>query len=228
MKLLLLGPPGAGKGTQARRLMDRFRIPQLSTGDMLRSEVARDSELGRQARRIMERGDLVPDDLMVAMIAGRIERDDCRRGFILDGFPRSRAQAEALDAMLRARETALDHVIRMRVDDEALVSRITGRFTCRVCGAGYHDVFHRPRVPGVCDECGSREFTRRADDNEETVRQRLEVYHGQTAPLMPHYAASGILVEVDGMASIDEVTRQILEALPVPDAIDNEAAAALG
>ena len=228
MKLILLRPPGAGKGTQSRRLMKRYGIPQLSTGDMLRKEVADGTELGLQAREVMERGELVSDDLIVAMIARRIDEADCRRGFILDGFPRSLAQAEALDAMLASRSAALDRVIEMRVDDEALVGRITGRFTCRACGAGYHDTFQRPRRPGACDACGSSDFVRRTDDNEETVRSRLDVYHRQTAPLLPHYASSGVLVEVDAMAGIDEVTGKILEALPASDSIDKRASAGLG
>lgn len=222
MKLLLLGPPGAGKGTQAHRLMARYGIPQLATGDMLRREVANGSKLGRAAARIMERGNLVGDDLIIAMIAGRIDREDCRNGFILDGFPRSPAQAEALDTMLSSRSSALDRVIEIGVDDDILVSRITGRFTCRTCGAGYHDVFRRPLESGVCDFCGTREFDRRADDNEETVRSRLAVYHCQTEPLLPYYASRGILVTVDGMAAIDEVTEQILAALPTPSTIDSD------
>ena len=222
MRLLLLGPPGAGKGTQAHRLMARFDIPQLATGDMLRREVANGSELGRAAARIMERGNLVGDDLIIAMIAGRIDLEDCQNGFILDGFPRSPAQAEALDTMLSSRSSALDRVIEIGVDDDILVSRITGRFTCRACGAGYHDVFKKPVKCGVCDVCGSREFDRRADDNEETVRSRLTVYHCQTAPLLPYYASRGILVTVDGMAAIDKVTDQIMAALPAPTTIDSD------
>ena len=225
MKLLLLGPPGAGKGTQAHRLMARYDIPQLATGDMLRKEVADGSELGQTAAKIMERGDLVGDDLIISMIAGRIGQDDCRNGFILDGFPRSQAQAEALDAMLSSRSSGLDRVIEIGVDDDILVSRITGRFTCRNCGAGYHDVFRKPARPGVCDVCGSTDFDRRADDNEETVRSRLAVYHHQTAPLLPYYASRGILVTVDGMAGIDEVTEEIMVALPPPTIDSNDGCA---
>ena len=223
MKLILLGPPGAGKGTQARRLMERYGIPQLSTGDMLRKAVADGTELGLAASDVMKRGDLVSDDIIIAMIAERIDAEDCRAGFILDGFPRSHAQAEALDAMLASRSIALDRVIEMRVDDEALVARLTGRFTCANCGAGYHEVFNRPAVDGVCDVCGGREFLRRADDNEETVRSRLEVYHGQTAPLLPYYASSGVLAPVDGMAAIDDVTAEIFALLPPPGPIDKRA-----
>jgi len=209
MKLILLGPPGAGKGTQARRLMDKHGIPQLSTGDMLRAAVAEGTAFGKQAKAVMDRGELVSDDIIVGMISERIDQPDCAKGFILDGFPRSEAQAEALDAMLQERGMALDHVIEMKVIDDILVERITGRYTCANCGAGYHDTFQKPRTEGVCDECGGTEFKRRADDNEETVRSRLAVYHDQTAPLLPYYRAKGVLCEVDGMADIDDVTAQL-------------------
>lgn len=209
MKLILLGPPGAGKGTQARRLMDAHGIPQLSTGDMLRAAVAEGTPLGKMAKEVMDRGDLVSDDIIVGMIAERIDRPDCSNGFILDGFPRSDAQAGALDSMLAERGLALDHVIEMKVIDDVLVERITGRYTCANCGAGYHDTFQQPRKIGVCDECDGTEFKRRADDNEETVRSRLDVYHDQTAPLLPYYRAKGVLREVDGMADIDDVTAQL-------------------
>ena len=223
MRLLLLGPPGAGKGTQAHRLMAHYGgIPQLATGDMLRKEVADRSEIGLAAAEFMERGALVRDDLIIAMIAGRIEQEDCRNGFILDGFPRSPAQAEALDVMLSSRARALDRVIEIGVDEDILVSRITGRFTCRACGAGYHDVFHTPARNGVCDVCGSTDFVRRGDDNEQTVRSRLAVYHCRTKPLLPYYASRGILVTVDGMAAIDVVTDQILTVLEARSAIDSE------
>jgi adenylate kinase len=212
MNLILLGPPGAGKGTQAKRLEDRHGLVQLSTGDMLRAVVASGVPLGQQAKEIMAAGKLMPDELMIEMIADRISKPDCATGFILDGFPRTVPQAEALDRMLGEKGLKLDHVIEMKVDDAALVERITGRYTCAKCGQGYHDKFQTPKVDGVCDVCGSTEFTRRADDNAETVTTRLAAYHKQTAPILPYYKERGVLETVDGMADIDVVTEQI-EAL---------------
>ena len=212
MNLILLGPPGAGKGTQAQRIQDRHGAVQLSTGDMLRAAVAAGTELGKRAKSIMEAGKLVPDDIMVRLIAERISQPDTRKGFILDGFPRTIAQAEALDKMLESKGLKLDAVIEMKVDDQILTRRITGRYSCAKCGTVYHDETTKPRKAGVCDKCGSTEFTRRKDDNAATVKARLEAYHAQTAPLLPYYRTRGVLKSVDGMAPIDAVADQ-LEAL---------------
>jgi len=213
MKLVLLGPPGAGKGTQAERIKAHYGIAHLSTGDMLREAVAADTEVGRQAKAIMDAGRLVPDEVMIRLVAERIVQPDCARGFVLDGFPRTLAQAEALDALLAERGEQLDAVLEIAVDQDALIERISGRFACAECGAGYHDRFKQPQVAGVCDVCGSREFVRRDDDKAETVRARLEAYHALTAPLLPYYRDQGLLITVDGMAEIDQVSAEVLEKL---------------
>ena len=213
MNLILLGPPGAGKGTQAQRLEESDGLVQLSTGDMLRAAVASGSEIGRIAKPIIEAGRLVPDGVMVAMIEQRIDEPDCASGFILDGFPRTVAQAEALDEMLRRKNRRLDAVIEMAVDDAILVERISGRFSCASCGAGYHRRFRPTAEEGVCDRCGGTGFKQRPDDNEETVKTRLAAYHALTEPLLPYYRERAILKSVDGMAAIDDVAARIREAV---------------
>jgi adenylate kinase len=209
MNLLLLGPPGSGKGTQAKRLQEKYGLVQLSTGDMLRAAAKAGTEVGKRAKAMMDVGQLAPDEVVIAIIAERIEQPDCRKGFILDGFPRTTAQAEALDAMLERRHLVLDHVIELKVDEAVLVKRIAGRFSCAKCGAGYHDEFQPTKRPGVCDVCGSAEFVRRADDKPETVAERLAAYRARTAPILPYYARKGVLEQVDGMAPIDQVAREI-------------------
>ena len=209
MNIILLGPPGAGKGTQAKLLELGRDMKQLSTGDMLRAAVAAGSEIGLKAKAIMDRGDLVSDGIILAVVAERMNQPDIKTGVVFDGFPRTPAQAEALDGMLASRGQKLDAVIEMKVEDEELVKRISGRFTCAKCGKGYHDSFAKPKVDGICDVCGGTEFIRRADDNEKTVRGRLNVYNKQTAPLVNYYAKRGNLRSVDGMADITKVTASI-------------------
>jgi adenylate kinase len=209
VNLILLGPPGAGKGTQAQYLQSKLGVAKLSTGDMLRAAAAKGGSIGETLKTIMQAGQLVPDDLIIKMIRERIREADCQNGFILDGFPRTVAQAEALDVMLSEEQKHLDCVIELKVDDKQLVERIAGRFSCAKCGAGYHDSFKQPKKSGVCDECGATEFSRREDDKAETVSKRLDAYHRQTAPLLPYYQKKGVLKGVDGMADIGDVTRQI-------------------
>jgi len=213
MNLVLLGPPGSGKGTQAKRIEQTHGIPQLGTGDMLRAATVSGSELGLRVKSIMDSGQLVPDDIIIDMIAERIAQSDCRNGFVLDGFPRTLPQAQALDQVLGHRSLQLDHVIEIEVDEAALIDRLAGRFTCQQCGASYHERDHQPKTDGVCDVCGACEFVCRADDRPETVKARLEVYHRQTAPILPYYRDRGILRRVDGMAEIDIVTREIEKIL---------------
>ncbi len=208
MNIVLLGPPGAGKGTQAARLQASRGMIQMSTGDMLREAVANGSPVGQQAKAVMEAGELVSDAIVSALIGERLDAAGSH-GAIFDGFPRTRQQAEALDLLLAERGRSLDHVIELDVDEDALVERIAGRFTCARCGASYHDRFHQPRVSGVCDHCGSTEFCRRPDDNEQTVRRRMAEYRAKTAPILPYYEERGLVHRVDGMQSVDDVAAQI-------------------
>ncbi|WP_397506187.1 adenylate kinase [Qipengyuania sp. R86523] len=209
MDIILLGPPGAGKGTQAQRLVEHHGMLQLSTGDMLRETRKADTELGHKVADIMDSGGLVSDEIVSAMIDAKLADMGPETGAIFDGYPRTAAQADQLDDILARHGRKLDHVIELEVNEEALVERITGRFTCANCGAGYHDVFKQPATPGVCDKCGSTEFKRRPDDNEETVRKRMQEYRGKTAPILPGYEQRGIVSRVDGMASIEDVTHVI-------------------
>jgi len=209
LNLILLGPPGAGKGTQASRLVKERGMVQLSTGDMLRAAVAAGTPVGLAAKAVMESGGLVSDEIVSGILSERLDQPDARAGFILDGYPRTDVQADSLDSMLAEKGLMLDHVIELVVDEDALVERITGRFTCGSCGEGYHDHFKQPKVEGVCDVCGASNFKRRADDNESTVRQRMAEYRAKTAPIIPHYEGRGIVARVDGMASMDDVAAAI-------------------
>ncbi|MEG3125654.1 adenylate kinase [Sphingomonas sp. GB1N7] len=213
MNIILLGPPGAGKGTQAARLMTRYGMVQLSTGDMLRAAVKAGTPTGLKAKSVMESGGLVSDDIVSGIIGERLDEADTVGGVIFDGYPRTAAQAHQLDALLQDRGRTLDHVIELEVDEDALVARIVGRYTCANCGAGYHDSFHKPKIAGVCDTCAGTEFKRRPDDNEDTVRTRMEEYRGKTAPILPIYEARGLVNRVDGMADIDQVTTAIVTIL---------------
>lgn len=209
MNLVLLGPPGGGKGTQAKRLQEKYGLVQLSTGDMLRAAVASGSEVGKKAKAVMDAGQLVSDEIVIAIIDERLDQPDVAKGAIFDGFPRTVAQAEALDAMMARKGKKLDFAIEIRVPDAYIVERITGRYTCAKCGAGYHDKFQLPKVAGTCDSCGGTEFSRRPDDNVDTVNKRLEAYHAQTAPLLPYYEKKGSFKVVDGTMDIADVTKAL-------------------
>ena len=209
MDIILLGPPGAGKGTQAHRLVEHHGMRQLSTGDMLRGAVSAGTPVGIKAKAIMDRGELVSDDIVSELIDAELAAMGSETGAIFDGYPRTEAQARMLDEILERHGRKLDHVIELGVNEEALVERITGRFTCAKCGEGYHDIFKQPKTEGVCDKCGSTEFKRRPDDNEETVRHRMQVYRSETAPILPGYEERGIVSRIDGMASIADVTHAI-------------------
>lgn len=203
--LILLGPPGAGKGTQARMLEETFGLVQLSTGDLLRAAVAAGTEAGKQAKAVMEAGQLVSDDIVIAILRDRLAEDDTGKGVILDGFPRTTVQAEALDTLLAETGQKIDAAISLEVQDAAMVTRISGRYTCADCGEGYHDSFKQPETAGVCDKCQGTEFNRRADDNAETVASRLKAYHAQTAPLIAYYDGQGVLKRVDAMGDIGDI-----------------------
>lgn len=213
MNIILLGPPGAGKGTQAARLVAEHDMVQLSTGDILRAAVKAGTDVGKMADEIMKAGKLFPDELMAEILGEHMDAIPADKGLIFDGYPRTARQAELLDGLLESRKRTLDHVIELAVDEDALVDRITGRFTCAKCGTGYHDRYAKPKVEGVCDTCGSTEFKRRPDDNEETVRTRMAEYRAKTAPILPIYEARGLLQHVDGMADIANVTAAIEKIL---------------
>ncbi len=207
--LILLGPPGAGKGTQARMLEDKFGLVQLSTGDLLRAAVAAGTDAGKAAKAVMEAGDLVSDDIVIAILRDRLAEPDCAKGVILDGFPRTTVQAQALDTLLSETSQKINAAISLEVEDAEMVTRISGRYTCAMCGEGYHDTFKIPATDGKCDKCGSSEFKRRADDNAETVASRLAAYHAQTAPLITYYQDQGVLKGLNAMGNIDEIAGQL-------------------
>jgi len=209
VNLILLGPPGAGKGTQARMLEESFGLVQLSTGDLLREAVAAGTDAGKAAKAVMEKGELVSDEIVIAILSDRLDQPDVAKGTILDGFPRTEAQAGALDTLLADRGQKIDAAISLEVDDEAMIARVSGRYTCGTCGEGYHDDFKQPATVGVCDKCQGTEFKRRADDNAETVRTRLTAYHAQTAPLISYYDARGALTRVPAMGDIGQIAANL-------------------
>jgi adenylate kinase len=209
MNLILLGGPGAGKGTQAKKLIDKFQIPQISTGDILRAAVKEGTEMGRKAKEYMDAGKLVPDEVVIGIIKDRLAQPDCKKGFILDGFPRTVRQAEALDKVLAGLGNKIDHVVSIDVDEEALVNRLTGRRTCKNCGQMYHVAFSPPKKEGVCDKCGG-ELYQRDDDNETTVRSRLATYNQATKPLIDYYTAKALVRSIAGVGSIDDIFYKII------------------
>lgn len=213
MNIILFGPPGAGKGTQARHLEEKYGMVQLSTGDMLRAMIKKGDPLGLEAKKIMDAGNLVPDDLIVRMIAERIEQPDCEKGFILDGFPRTVTQAQVLDRMLAGKKKKIDAIVELTVDEDKLIERVSGRFTCAKCGEGYHDKFKMPKVKETCDTCGGNVFTRRPDDNAETMKARLKAYHEQTVPILPYYKERDRLKSINGMAPMPEVFADLEKTL---------------
>ena len=212
MNIILLGPPGAGKGTQAKMLVEEYQIPQISTGDILRAAVKEGSPLGKEAKACMDKGELVPDSVVIGIVEERIQQPDCAKGYMLDGFPRTVPQAEALDGMLQNLSSQIDHVVSIEVANEDLIGRLTGRRTCRDCGAGFHVMFDPPEKEGVCDKCGG-ELYQRDDDNVETVTSRLEVYESQTKPLIAYYTAQGKIRPIDGVGEIKEIFGRVTQVL---------------